>query len=99
MKVIVWLPFVTWNDCCTSSAAFQFELPAWLAFTVHVPTERNETPAPDTEHTAGVADEKLTANPEVAVAATVRLSSSRLPAKAANEITWLPFVTWNDCCA
>ena len=48
--------------------------------------------------TAGVDELKLTVRPELAVATTVRLSSSRLSAKAANEITWLPFVTWKDCC-
>ena len=63
-----------------------------------MPTETNETPVPDTEHTAGVADENATAKPEVAVAPTVTgLSSNRLSAKAVNEITWLPFVTWKDC--
>jgi len=87
VKVIVWLPFVTWNDCCTSSAAFQFELPAWLAFTVQIPTETSVTLVPVTEQTPGVADAKLTVRPELAVATTVRLSSSRLSTRAANEIT------------
>jgi len=55
---------------------------------VQIPTETNETPVPDTVHTAGIADENATARPEVAVAPTVTgLSSSRLSTKAANEIT------------
>ena len=98
MKVIVWLPFATWNDCCTCGAAFQFPFPPWSALIVQVPTETNVTLVPETEQTPGVADVKLTVRPELAVATTVRLSSSRLSAKAANEIVWLPFGTWNDCC-
>ena len=43
--------------------------------------------APPVVQTPGVADVKLTARPELAVAATVRLSSNRLSASAANEIT------------
>ena len=41
--------------------------------------------APPVVQTAGVAELKLTVRPELAVATIVRLSSSRLSAKAANE--------------
>jgi len=65
---------------------------------VHVPTERNETLAPDTEHTAGVNEPKATVRPELAVATTVRLSSNRLSANAPKPIVWSPLATANDCC-
>ena len=65
-----------------------------------MPTETNETPVPDTEHTAGVADENATAKPEVAVAPTVTgLSSNRLSANPPKLIVWSPLATANDCCA
>jgi len=46
-------------------------LPGWSAFTVHVPALTIVSEAPDTVHTAGVADENATARPDVAVAVSV----------------------------
>ena len=66
---------------------------------MQVPTDTNVTLVPATEQTPGVVDENATGRPDDAVAPTViGLSSKRLSANAANEIVWLPFVTWNDCC-
>ena len=55
---------------------------------MQVPTDTNVTLVPETVHTPGVVDENETASPDDAVAPTViGLSSKRLSASAANEIT------------
>ena len=43
LKVIFWSPLATVITSCTWVAAFQLVPPAWLAFTLQVPTVRNET--------------------------------------------------------
>lgn len=53
----------------TGTAAVKLESPAWLATTVHVPALSRLSALPLTVHTAGVLDAKLTARPELAVAA------------------------------
>ena len=68
-KVMVWLR-CTWKLWLTGVAAAQLALPACFAWTVQVPVATSVTVAPDTVHTAGVVEAKLTARPEDAVAVT-----------------------------
>lgn len=49
-----------------NTAAAKFALPAWLALTVQVPTERSVNVVPLTKQTEGVAESKVTDNPELA---------------------------------
>lgn len=70
-KVMVWFPRVTWKLWFTGAAAAQLALPACAALMVQAPAAASVTVAPDTVHTAGVVDPKLTARPEDAVALTV----------------------------
>ena len=66
---------------------------------MQVPTETNDTLVPAIVQTPGVADEKLTANPDEAVADIVTgLSSNRLSANAPKLTVWSPLATANDCC-
>ena len=53
--MIVWLPLLTVNDCCTWGAAFQLALPAWLASIVQVPTVTKVTVVPEMVQTLVVA--------------------------------------------
>ena len=57
-------------DCCTCAAAFQFELPAWLASITHVPVALKVTTPAEIEHTdvavASIVSDA--ASPDVAVA-------------------------------
>src|SRR4051794_21075758 len=73
VKLMLWAPGPTANDCCTCGAALKFVSPAWLASITHVPAPVNDTVAPAIEHTP--AEPALIVNaarrPEVAVAATV----------------------------
>src|ERR1035438_9478603 len=68
---MVWLPRVTWKLWLTGVPAAQLLLPACVAWIVQVPTETRVTVAPDTAHSAGVVDAKLTARPDDALALTV----------------------------
>jgi hypothetical protein len=94
-KVMVWLPCVTWNPWLTAVAAAQFALPAWAAWRVQAPTAPSVTVAPDTVHTAGVVDEKLTGSPDDALPLTVNgaAPNARLDSPP-KVIVWLPCVTW-----
>ena len=56
VKLIVWLPLLTVNDCCDLGAAFQLVLPAWLALMVQVPTVTKVTVEPATVQTLVVAE-------------------------------------------
>ncbi len=47
-------------------------LPVWLAWMVQVPAASSEAIDPDTVHTAGVVEVKLTGSPELAVAVSVK---------------------------
>ena len=69
--MIVWLAFVTWKLWFTGAAAAQLVLPACVAWMVHFPAATSVTDVPDTVHTVGVVEAKLTAKPEDAVALTV----------------------------
>jgi hypothetical protein len=64
-------------------------LPAWSAWIVHVPVVSNVTDVPDTVHTDGVVDEKVTASPDDAVALTVTGEAARVTfASAPKLIVW-----------
>ena len=71
-KLRAWGARSTGNDCCTVGAARWRSSPAWCARTVHVPSPTKATTAPLTVQTPAllVAAEKVTARPELAVAAT-----------------------------
>jgi hypothetical protein len=56
----------------TDGAAVYTAFPACVAWIVHGPAETSVTVDPDTVQTAVVCELKLTANPEVAVALTVK---------------------------
>ena len=71
VKLIVWLPLLIVKLCCTWVAAFQFASPGWLALMVQVPMVTKVTVEPETVQTAVVADVKMTASAEEAVALTV----------------------------
>jgi hypothetical protein len=65
---------------------------------VHVPTAASVTVAPDTVHTDVVCDANVTANPEVAVALTVKGAvPNTWLASAPNVMLWLPGVTAKLC--
>jgi hypothetical protein len=58
-----------------------------MATTLQTPTEIRFTVAPDTAHTFGVADEKLTASPELAVAlSAIGASPNIVSGRAENEM-------------
>jgi hypothetical protein len=54
--------------CATGGAGAYVPFPAWLASMVHVPAETRVTAVPETVQTPVVAEVKVTASPEVAVA-------------------------------
>ncbi len=73
-------------------------MPGWLAVTEQVPVPSMEITEPDTVHTAGVVEAKLTGSPEVAVA--MRLNGAEryvTPVIGANVIVWPPGVTVKVC--
>jgi hypothetical protein len=61
----------TVNACVTALAGAYVAFPAWLAVIEHVPAAISVTVLPATVHTEGVFEAKLTASPELAVAAIV----------------------------
>ena len=71
--MMVWLCIdaFTVKLCETAVAAQYVELPACVAWIVHVPTATVVTVAPDTVHTAEVVEAKLTARLEDALALSV----------------------------
>ena len=74
MKVIVWAPLtVAVAVCCTCVAAFQFELPPWLASILQAPIVLKVTTPTLMLHADDVVASivKVTARPEVAVAVGV----------------------------
>ncbi len=73
VKLIVWLPGPTANDCWICGAGLKFALPAWLALTTQVPADRNVTLLPAMAQTllALASMLKAAARPEVAVALTL----------------------------
>ena len=71
VKLIVWLPLLIVNDCCTCGAAFQLALPAWLALIVQVPTLMRLMVEPETVQVGVVAEVKVTLRPELALALSV----------------------------
>lgn len=58
--------------CVTGSAAAKLSLPLWSAVMEHVPAAKTDTRLAVTEQIAGVPEEKVTANPELAVALIVK---------------------------
>ena len=100
VKLIVCGPLATANDCETCGAAEYEPLPDWFASTVHGPGARNETVEPDTPHTDGLPDEKLTASPELAVAVTVYVDPPVAAPPGGAEvklIVWPAMFTAKDC--
>src|SRR5579864_2850509 len=73
VMLIVCEALATVNDCCTCAAAWYVPLPAWFAFTVHVPAPIIVTVVPETVQTPALAGamENATARPELAVAVTM----------------------------
>ena len=70
-------------------------LPGCVALIVQVPAATSVTVEPDTVQTAVVADAKLTANPEEAVALTVNGGVPSVWFESAPKVmVWLPCVTW-----
>ena len=70
-KVIVWDLSPTLKLCVTGTAAAYCELPVCEAWIEHVPAASIVAVVPETEHTVGVVEAKLTANPESEEAARV----------------------------
>ena len=67
---------------------------------MHVPAERSETVEPETPHTEGLPDEKLTARPELAAAVTVYGGppvAAPLGGAEVKLIVWSARVTAKDC--
>ena len=71
LKVMVCAPMVTAKLCNTGAAAAQAELPACLTSMVQLPVATNEAVAPETVQIEVVSETKVTAKPELAVAASV----------------------------
>ncbi len=93
-NVMVWLAAVTVKPCATWGAAFQLALPAWSASIVQVPAATMWTVVPDTVQTGAVAEVKVTARPEEAVALMPKSGSPRaLSARVPKAIVWLPLAT------
>ena len=67
-KLRVWLACNTAKLAETALAAAYTALPAWLAVTLQVPADTSVSALPLTPQTAGVAEARLTARPELAVA-------------------------------
>ena len=67
-KVMVWLPLPMVKLCWTCGAAFQLVSPPWFALIVQRPTVAKVTEIPATVQTEVVADVKVTAKPDEAVA-------------------------------
>ena len=65
--MIVWAIKLTMKPCVTGVAAAYALLPVWLARIVQVPPAINIAVEPDTVHTPGVIEEKLTGRPELDV--------------------------------
>jgi len=86
---------VTWKLWLTGVAAAQLVLPTCVARLVQVPAATSVTVEPDTVHTAGVVEPKLTVRPEDAVALT---ANGAVPngwfESVPKAMVWLPFVTW-----
>jgi hypothetical protein len=75
------------NECTTSIAAANVELPASLAVNVQVPVVSIETLKPDAVHTSGVVDVSVTERFEFDVAVTVNgVVANSLSAGSAKEI-------------
>ena len=75
-------------------------MPPWFASTVHVPGARNETVEPDTPHTEGLPEEKVTARPELAAAVTVYVGppvAAPLGGADVKLIVWPARFTTKDC--
>ena len=70
VKLMTCCARATANEINTDEAAAYVVLPAWLALAVQVPALSSVSVLPLTVHTAGVVDAKLTARPEVALAAS-----------------------------
>jgi hypothetical protein len=67
---------------------------------VHVPGDRNETVEPDTPHTEGLPEEKVTARPELAAAVTVYVDPPIAAAPGGDDvklIVWPARFTAKDC--
>src|SRR5688572_30288094 len=76
-KVIVWLAWLIVMFWSTFGAGPYSAFPAWDARMVQGPAARMVTELPLTVQTSGVSLAKLTASPDVAVAATVKAGSPK----------------------
>src|ERR1039458_1956308 len=79
----VWL---TVKLCVTGVAAANVAFPAWFAVIEQEPAATIVTVLPATVQTAGVADPKLTARPELAVAPTVNGAAPKLTLPSAPNV-------------
>ncbi len=68
--MMVWAVSETVKLCSTIAAAY-VSSPACAAWMVQVPAPKKVTTLPDTVHTAGVIELKVTGRPELAVAVSV----------------------------
>lgn len=82
LTIVLWL----------AEAGAQFVSPAWAASIVHCPALTNVTVDPESVHTAGVAEERVTASPELALASTTALSPTAAvagsPATKVTDCDW-----------
>jgi hypothetical protein len=75
----------------TSGAGLRVPSPAWDATIVQVPTLTSVTLVPETVHTSGVEEEKVTVRVEDAVADNVTESPYDLSARLSNVMVWFDF--------
>jgi hypothetical protein len=92
--LMVWLALDTVKLRVTSVAAAQFVLPAWVAWMLQVPAVTRVTEFPETVHTVGVVEARLTGKPELAVALTVNGTVVKVRFEIVPKvIVWVPCVT------
>ena len=87
LEVVTVTGLSTVKLCVTGSAVRKAKLPFWVAVMEHVPAAKTDTVLLPTEQTAGVLEERVTGNPELAVALIVNglVPKAAVP-KEVNEI-------------
>src|SRR5258708_749637 len=91
---MVWLALDTVKLRVTGVAAAQFVLPAWVAWMLQVPAVTSVMEFPDTVHTVGVVEARLTGKPELAVALTVNGTVVKVRFEIVPRVmVWVPCVT------
>ena len=82
-------------NCCAQSAAYQLELPDWLASTMHVPAPVKLTTPLEIEHAPDVLElsmENVTVSPDVAMAVGVYVEPPRMTGDGFVEVKVITLV-------